>query len=147
MKRYIRLLLFASFLGIILGIFFYNDINNEVRAIANKENILYVFQAGVYKEYDNALNMINCINVGKIYHDKNYYRVIIGITSNSSNKDKLITYFKNNNINYYLKEMHVNKSVINDLDSYELVLSKTDKKDIIDNINERMLDIFISYLN
>ena len=54
MKKYLKILGVAVIIGGVIAYFFYYDINKEVRAISKKEEIVTLFQTGVFKDYNNA---------------------------------------------------------------------------------------------
>ena len=102
MKKYLKILVFSLLIGIVLAYFFYRDINKEVRAISKKEEVLTLFQVGVFKDYSNALEYSNTFSSSTIYPDNDYYRVIIAISYHEEVKTKLEIYYTNKEINYYL---------------------------------------------
>ena len=56
MKPYIKVLIAAVIIGVLIAVFFYKDIKNEVIAITNNDSEISLFQVGVFKVYDNAIN-------------------------------------------------------------------------------------------
>ena len=49
MKKYLKVIGVCIFIGGIIAYFFYKDINNEVRAVVKKEEIVILFQTGVFE--------------------------------------------------------------------------------------------------
>lgn len=147
MKNYIKVIIGAVLIGGIFAYFFYNDIKKEVVALTTQENTISLFQVGVFSQIDNAKHYQELYNPAIIYETDNYYRVIIGISYHEENKVKLESYFTNKGIEYIIKEIKVNEDFINELENYETVLIKTNKDDVIANINKSMLDMFLGYLN
>ena len=148
MKAYIKIIIGAILIGSMLAFLFYRDINSEVVALTTKEYTVNLFQVGVFKDYDNALNYQNKYSPAIIYEDNNgYYRVIIGLAYHEENKVKLESFFTTLGINYYIKEIKMNEEFTEMLENYETILIKTDKKDVIDNLNSSMLKLFITYLD
>lgn len=143
MKKYIKILLFSSLIGFILAYFFYKDIKKEVQAISSGEEMVTLFQVGVFKDYDNALKLSKTYPSGAIYSDNDYYRVIISLCYNLDVKKKLENYFTSKEITYYLKEIRVSKKLIDDITTYETIVLKSDKPEIIDNINNSVLNLFL----
>lgn len=147
MKTYIKIIIGAILTGAILAFFFYRDINSEVVALTTKEYTVNLFQVGVFKDHDNALNYQKNFSPSIIYEDNNgYYRVIIGLAYHEENKVKLESFFTSIGINYYLKEIKMNEEFTDMLENYETILIKTDKEDVINNLNSAMLKLFITYL-
>lgn len=145
-KKYLKILVFAICLGGIIAYFFYKDINKEVKAITKKEEIVNLFQVGVFKSYNNALEFSKVFNSSYIYENDGYYRVIIAASYSKEALVKLESLYKNKDINYYLKEIRVNKKFIEKLKNYEKVIIKSNKEEIIDNVNNSVLNLFDSYI-
>jgi len=144
MKKYIIILSVALLTGFLLSFIFFNDINREVKAIVKKEEVVYLFQTGVFKDNTNAINYANLYNNSIIYYDGTYYRVIIGVAHNSTKA--LEEYFTSKGINYYLKEINIDKTFINDISSLENILNNTKKEEVIEKINKEILELFKTYL-
>lgn len=145
-KKYLKILVVAICLGGIIAYFFYKDINKEVKAITKKEEIVNLFQVGVFKSYNNALEFSKVFNSSYIYENDGYYRVIIAASYSKEALVKLESLYKNKDINYYLKEIRVNKKFIEKLKNYEKVIIKSNKEEIIDNVNNSVLNLFDSYI-
>lgn len=146
MKKYLKILLFSVAIGGILAYFFYRDINKEVRAISKKEEVVTIFQTGVFKDYNNALEFSKTFASSIVYKDSNYYRVIIALTYHEDVKTKLEVIYTNKEINYYLKEVRVSKDLIEKISNFESIILKSDKEEVIDNVNNSILKLFDSYI-
>ena len=146
MKSYIKIVLGAIIIGGFCAYFFYKDIKKDVVALTIHENLLNLFQAGVFKNLDNAKNYQNNFDYSIIYENNNYYRVIIGISYHEENKIKLENYFNNKNIKYYIKEIKVNDDFLEKIANYETVMIKTNSDEVIKNLNKNMLDLLNGYL-
>ncbi len=120
MKTYLKIIFASIFIGCILSLVFLFNFKNKVEAKTN--NILYTFQVGVYKTYDNALKAGKEYNIYKIVKDIDYYRVIIGATVN--NLDFYKKKLSESGISYYVKEIYLNEDIIKNIKKYdELILS------------------------
>lgn len=146
MKKYFRILLFSISIGGILAYFFYRDISKEVRAISKKEEVVTLFQTGVFKNYDNALEFSKTFASSIVYEDNDYYRVIIALTYHEDVKTKLEVMYTNKEINYYLKEVRVSKDLIEKISKFESIILKSDKEEVIDNVNNSILKLFLTYI-
>lgn len=146
MKKYLKIIGVAVFIGGILAFFFYRDINKEVRAITKKEESLYLFQVGVFKDSKNAQDFAATFESSLVYQDGEFYRVIVGIAYHSEVKAKLMAFYDTKEVDYYLKEKRVNKSFLEKLDNFEKILLKSDKEEIIYNVNNSILKLFESYI-
>ena len=144
--KYLKVIIIAILVGIGLAFLFFKNIEKELMVFNESSNKIYVFQAGVFKIKENAYNYANNFNSNIVYYDNEYYRVYIAAISNQDNITLLENYFNKNNINYFIKEIHV-KNINNDFYNYDKLLSETNKDVVIDKINQDMLDILITYLN
>ena len=80
MKSYLKIIIGAVLIGGLFAYLFYRDINDSVVALTNKEYEISLFQLGVFKDYDNAINYQNNFGSTIIYEDnEGYFRVIGGI--------------------------------------------------------------------
>ena len=105
MKKYLKILGVAVIIGGVIAYFFYYDINKEVRAISKKEEIVTLFQTGVFKDYNNATSFAATFPSSYVYKDSEYYRVIIAVCYHKETKLKLETIFNSEEIEYYEKEI------------------------------------------
>lgn len=147
MKPYIKVLIAAVIIGVLIAVFFYKDIKNEVIAITNNDSEISLFQVGVFKVYDNALNFSESFENSLIYEDNGLYRVIIGASYHVEAKIKLEQYFTNQNITYYIKDLKVNQDIIDKISNFELILIKTESSEVINSLNKSILDALKSVLS
>ena len=147
MKPYIKVLIAAVIIGVFTAFFFYNDIKNEVIAITNNDSEISLFQVGVFKVYDNALNFSESFENSLIYEDNGLYRVIIGASYHNEAKIKLEEYFTSQNITYYIKEIKMSDSFIEEITNFELILIKTESSEVINSLNKSILDALKSVLS
>lgn len=145
MKKYLKILGVSILIGGVFAYFFYKDINEEVKAIVKKEEILTLFQVGVFKSMENANKYANMYSSSYIYNDNDYYRVFIAACNNIEVCTKLENMYKAQEVEYYLKEVRVGKSLIEKINNYEKVILKSDKKAIIENINNSILNLYATY--
>lgn len=145
LKKYIKILLISILFGSILAYFFYRDINKEIKAITKKEEIITLFQTGVFKDLNNAQKFANTFSSSYIYKDEDLYRVIIAISYHNESKIKLESIYKNDEIEYFLKEERVSKELIDKISNYEKIIIKSNKKEVINNVNNSILNIFKLY--
>ena len=147
MKPYIKVLIAAIICGILIAFFFYKDIKKEVVAITNNDSKISLFQVGVFKVYDNAINFGKNFENTLIYEDNGLYRVIIGASYHNEAKVKLEQYFTNQNITYYIKDIKVNETFIEEITNYELILIKTESSEVINSLNKSIIDALKSILS
>lgn len=147
MKPYIKVLIAAVIIGVLIAVFFYKDIKNEVIAITNNDSEISLFQVGVFKVYDNALNFSESFENSLIYEDNGLYRVIIGAAYHNEAKIKLEQYFTEQNITYYIKEIKMSDSFIEEITNFELILVKTESSEVINSLNKSIMDALKSILS
>lgn len=140
MKPYIKVLIAAVIIGVLIAVFFYKDIKNEVIAITNNDSEISLFQVGVFKVYDNAINFSESFENSLIYEDNGLYRVIIGASYHNEAKIKLEEYFTEQNITYYIKEIKMSDSFIEEITNFELILIKTESSEVINSLNKSIMD-------
>ena len=147
MKPYIKVLIAAVIIGVLIAVFFYKDIKNEVIAITNNDSEISLFQVGVFKVYDNAINFSESFENSLIYEDNGLYRVIIGAAYHNEAKIKLEQYFTEQNITYYIKEIKMSDSFIEEITNFELILVKTESSEVINSLNKSIMDELKSVLS
>lgn len=101
--------------------------------------VISIFQTGVYKTYDEAL--VSCDDESKIYFDGNLYHVYDAITTSDSSTDKMIDYYKDNNVDFYIKEKYVDNETYDSLKKYTTLLNLSDE-DTLKIINKQILEKF-----
>ena len=69
----------------------------------------------------------------------------MGIAYHEENKVKLESFLTNKGVDYYIKKVKMNEKFIKSLENYETVMLKTDKEEVINNINKAMLELFLEY--
>lgn len=141
MKAYLKILVIASLLGIILAFIFFKNLKKDnLFAMANNETV-FVFQVGVFKSYTNALNFKEKFSSAGIYQKGNYYHVILAVTI--YNQQLLTNFFKEKQINYIVKEEKVNPKIYDKITKYDKFLSKTSNQEVIKEINKKTVTLFL----
>ena len=143
MKKNIILVLFSLISGVLFTIF----ILNKENIYAKEEYLVYAFQVGVYESVDNAQDMISKLPSGISIKEDNLYRVYSAIYKDIDLVNKMITYFKDNNINIYLKTINVSKDFYYILDNYEKIISKTEDTAVYDKVNQSILNTYLEGMN
>mgnify|MGYP007121311287 CR=1 FL=1 len=136
MKKTLLTILGAILVGFGLGLFFFDT---NIEALATSVKSIYAVQVGVYKNIDNAKDVANKMG-GIVVLDNDYYRVYIDIIKDKEILNSREEYYKNNNINYYLKIINPSKEFITKLDDYEMILKNTSiSADKIRVVREKIL--------
>ncbi len=143
MKKNIILVLFSLISGVLFTVF----ILNKENIYAKEEYLVYAFQVGTYESIDNARDMISKLPSGISIKEDNLYKVYSAIYKDIDLVNKMITYFKDNNINIYLKTINVSKDFYYILDNYEKIISKTDDTAVYDKVNQSILNTYLEGMN
>lgn len=139
MKKTLLTILGAILVGFGLGLFFFKKFDTNIEALATSVKSIYAVQVGVYKNIDNAKDVANKME-GIVVLDNDYYRVYIDIIKDKEILNLREEYYKNNNINYYLKIINPSKEFITKLDDYEIILKNTSiSADKIGVVREKIL--------
>lgn len=139
MKKTLLTILGAILVGFGLGLFFFKKFDINIEALATSVKSIYAVQVGVYKNIDNAKDVANKMK-GIVVLDNDYYRVYIDIIKDKEILNLREEYYKNNNINYYLKIINPSKEFITKLDDYEIILKNTSiSADKIKVVREQIL--------
>lgn len=139
MKKTLLTILGAILVGFGLGLFFFKKFDTNIEALATSVKSIYAVQVGVYKNIDNAKDVANKME-GIVVLDNDYYRVYIDIIKDKEILNSREEYYKNNNINYYLKIINPSKEFITKLDDYEIILKNTSiSADKIKVVREQIL--------
>ena len=72
-------------------------------------------------------------------YDGNLYHVYDSVVSSNSAKEKMISYYKNNNIEFYIKEKYVTMNLYDDIDKYSKLIEISDSK-ALEVINKTLLE-------
>lgn len=123
MKKMIIFVSSAIALGLLVSYYYYNVIKNNINV-----KVISVFQTGVYSSFDEAL--LASDNKNKIFYDGKLYHVYDAITSTKEAKAKMINYYKENNIDYYVKEKYVNTALYDNINKYSELINISDDESL-----------------
>ena len=140
MKNTIKYILIAIIIGIIIGKYIFNEYKIEKDASkVMKENYIYLMQYGVYSKKDNMIE--SCKNIKNYFYfkDKNGYHVIVGITKNKENKQKIGDSLGLLENIYMKREKIDNNEFMQLIEQYDNLISQTDDKEIIVNAQKQIL--------
>lgn len=146
MKKIILSSLVAIFIGGIFAFYMFFDIKKSVASVIREENAVYAFQVGAFSKKENAINCARNYESSYIYENNGKYNVFIAIYQNQKIIDYLSDFYKKNNIDYYLKKIHVNDKFLSTLKKYETMLGKSDDKNLYTKVNKEILAAFNSSL-
>ncbi len=135
MKKTLKVVLFSSFVGVVLACLFFFNIKEK--AEAKNKPFIYAFQVGVFKNKENAKNYKNKFSFGKVLYDGEYYRVYVGVTV--KNKELLINLFDKEDYTYYIKEIETTEEKRLEIEKFDALLKETsdeNKMSVIKNMLE-----------
>ena len=131
MKKKLISILLAFILGGTMAIITYYKINLK------SKNNAYIYQLGIYKDYNNALNKANLSNGALIAKKDDMYQVIGAISLNEEAKAEKVLDEKQ--LDYYKKEVKLDDNLIKTISEYELLIDKTEDLDLLTKLNNDLL--------
>ena len=137
-KKKLLFIFLALAVGATLAFFtlFYLEPAND-----SKETIvLKVLQIGVYASYENALDAKEKLENAIVYEDNGLYRVLVGASTTDAGLEKVETIMKKKGINYYKKDLIIEKSDQDLFFKYNMMLEKTNEEEVILLLNTRILE-------
>ncbi len=142
MKKLIPIIL-CVLIGFFMSKFMLNQYEDKqkIKPVLGNSEKLYFIQYGAYSTKENMINNTNYLNY-YIYNEiDNLYYVFVGITKSQNNCEKLKGYYKSLGYDIYIKEFNNNdKEFLEIINYYDLLLEKTDDKDVIKEINRQILE-------
>lgn len=123
MKKIIKFVFFAVVVGLLISGYYYNKLKKEFNV-----KTISIFQTGVYSNYEEASISSNSKN--KIFYDGNFYHIYDSVVASKDAKEKMMKYYKNNNIEYYIKEKYVSINLYDDILKYSKLIELSDNKSI-----------------
>ena len=122
MKKVLIIILCALFLGGGIAWFLFNKIVLEDDVLSNDE--VTAFQVGVFSNYENAIRVAERNN-GIVVSDSDLFRVYVAILYADEAISKMMNYYDNIGLNYYLKKIRVSSDFIESISSSEELLLKS----------------------
>lgn len=102
--------------------FLFNKIVLEDNVLSNDE--VTAFQVGVFSNYENAIRVAERNN-GIVVSDSDLFRVYVAILYDDEAISKMMNYYDNIGLNYYLKKIRVSSDFIESISSSEELLLKS----------------------
>ncbi len=136
-KKIFKMVFFSSLIGFILGFITYKNYSKQVDMVFSSDNTSYAFQIGVYNTSESA-NQKASENNGIVIQDNDFYRVYIAIATSNLLKEELSSYYDNQDISYYIKDITIDNNLKNKLIPYESLLSSVSAKDYSLIINKML---------
>ncbi len=148
MKKNLKYIVLAIIIGIIIGCYIFNSYKEETQTVmSNKKEYVYLMQYGVYKSKYNMTKSASNLKNYFYYYDNELYHVIIGITKNKENKEKIMKAY-DIDTKLYLKRIQIdNYEFLEALDQYDKLLSQTDDNRVILACEKQILSKYEELLN
>lgn len=135
MKKGLIVILCAIMIGGGVAFYIFNKV--VVKAESSDDTLVSAFQIGAFSNYDNAQRIADRNN-GIVVSDDDIYRVFVAVLSDKEAVQKMKMYYEEIGLNYYLKEIVVDKKYIENI-KYEEELLKRSSSDTYTTINCEML--------
>lgn len=136
MKKVLIIVLCALLLGGGIALFLFNKI--VFSADVGLKDEVTAFQIGVFSNYDNAVRVAERNN-GIVVSDSDLYRVYVAILYDEVAIKKMIDYYDEIGLNYYLKKINVNSDFVDSISVSEELLIKS-SSDTYSVINLKVLE-------
>ncbi len=144
LKKFIYFILISVLIGSVFAFALFKRSDKKIEDVINIQNSYTAFQLGVYKNKNNALNKKNKFKGSIIVNDDDFYRVYFSILNDSNAILKMNNYLKDQQINFYKKEIEIsNNNFINLSTNYEQILNKTDSEEVFLETNQKILEEFL----
>lgn len=135
MKKNLLIVLLALICGGTITLFAFLKVNNNLKI---EENMITVFQVGVYKNEINALAEAKKYN-GIVHKDDNYFRVYIAAYQDNKIINKMKNYYDELGTSYYLREIKIDKDFLTIINKYEKLLENSNDNSIYSNLNNLLI--------
>lgn len=127
----------AIVIGFCLAKFMFNQYNYDanISTVFNNGTKVYFLQQGVYSDYDSMQKSLAGFNYYIYTLKEDKYYVYVSITKSEENLEKLKGYYNDLGYSIYVKEININDNeFLTLLDTYDVLLSKTTEKSVIEAI-------------
>ncbi|MBQ9024479.1 MAG: hypothetical protein IJ105_04580 [Bacilli bacterium] len=140
MKNTIKYTIIAIIIGIVLGRYTFNEYKETtISTMKNTDQYVYLMQYGVYKEEKNMKENTKKLKNYLYFLDNDGYHVLIGITKNKKNKQKIVESYEILT-NIYMKKVKIdNEEFLELLNQYDSLIEQTNDKEIINNAQKQIL--------
>lgn len=122
MKKVLIIVLGAVLFGGGIAWFMFNKIVLTEDIIS--EDVVTAFQVGAFTNYENALRVAERNN-GIVVSDEDIFRVYVAILYDDNAISKLMDYYDEIGLNYYLKKIRVSNDFIESISNSEELLIKS----------------------
>ncbi len=109
--------------------------------VAQEEYNAVALQIGVFMKKNYAEDLSSRYQ-GVIDYSDGVYRVYYAILNNEANIEFIEKYLDSQNISYSLKKVMVSKNILDEINTYEVAMNKTNNNKAKLNINQKILTIY-----
>ncbi|MDD4188248.1 MAG: hypothetical protein PHX04_05800 [Bacilli bacterium] len=132
---YLLSLIVGSFFGYLI----FQDADFNVKKVFASSLPATAFQLGVFNDFDAALALKENYKPSIIITDDDVYRIYYSILTNDKVILKMEDYLKNNNINYYLKDIVLtDEALIKSISEYEPSM-ENGSDNVLTSLNELIM--------
>jgi hypothetical protein len=141
MKKTIMLFILAVAIGALYGKIVFNQYDKEIEKVFQQTEKIYVLQQGVYSQLENVEKNTSKLDNYVVEKDEPYFRVYVAMTKNNANVNKMKEIFIKAGNDIYVREVTMNnKAFLDILGQYDLLLNRTNDKDLILQIQSQVLN-------
>ena len=150
MNKNFIIVLLSLVIGVLSGLFIYKEYKANYipkEEVKGYEKI-YLLQIGAYKKEKNVEKFTKLLPNYYVDYEKGVYHIYIGVLRNLKNLDKIEEFYKVFGNNIYVREKYVdNLDYIKMIETYESIISKTEKKEVVYVINKELLNKYKELYN
>ena len=129
-------ILVVVIIGVIFASIIFLKYKKESEKISSTETV-YLLQIGAYKNNENVVKVTKTLPNYVILEEEGTTKIIIGITKDDNNIEKLSQNYET----VYIKELQMeNKEFLDYLTKYDNLLNYTNNSDTIEEINNKVLN-------
>ncbi len=146
MKKILISMCCSIFLGFLMGSYIFHEYDSKVQiksTFSEQKETVYFLQLGVYSDIEKVKQQAEIFH-NYIYTEENdKYHVYVGMTLNKKNAEKIKELLEKKGYTIYVKDMILTeKTFIDQLKQYDLVLEKTTEEEAIFKVLEKILNAY-----
>ena len=142
MKKKLFTIILALFLGCSMALITVHKFSFKKETYS-----VSIYQLGIYHNYDNALKKAESAKGAIIVSNDDTYQVIGAIAHSKTSKNKLTSLLKNEDLDYFEKEINLDDEIKQTIDEYEILINKTDDLKVLKKLNEQLLSNISERMN
>lgn len=139
-SKFIISVLVAVLLGSLLGHTLFKKYQQEDIEVFQEENMVYVFEEGVYDNQERAENATESLDTKLIVKEDAKYYVYLAMTKNNDNAKQLKKLYEKEKINVEIKKLVIeNSSFLTSLEQMDGLMKQVNSMDELLPINRVVL--------